>query len=213
MRESMLLAKLAQGDLHSRDTCYHKSCFNSFTNKYRSFAKKESPQRNQRNKESIAYAKLVMYIEENFSNRQETALYSKLSHLAIYYVDLLKQQNADIPERVNTTRFKECLIDLSPSLCANQKGRDVYLAYKDDLGSALHFANEDTVGSQAMHLAKTAKLIRQEMFEIKQHFDSSFSPNSQKQSVPDSLLCLVNMLLGGTIIDDDEDKSEKCSIL
>ena len=52
--------------------------------------------------------------------------------------------------------------------------------------------------SGAIYLKLTAKLIRQELFMVNSgDFNGSFDENSQKDSVPQTLISLVGMLLEG----------------
>lgn len=80
MRDTKILAKLADGDMIARKALYHKSCMNSITNQYRSFINKESNQNSQQNLESIVLAETMIYIEESLQNNSaEVAPFTKLS--------------------------------------------------------------------------------------------------------------------------------------
>ena len=59
-----------------------------------------------------------------------------------------------------------------------------------------------------MLFAKTARIVRREMLVKKQHFDGTFEPECQCNSVPDTLLALVNMILDGTNIIDQTDNEK-----
>ena len=128
-------------------------------------------------------------------------LYFKLADLAKLYHNRLKQLGVSIPKRIfffiNTTRLKERLLDQMPNLKAHTKGRDVVLAFDDDIADALIIASQFKKDSDIMHLAKTAQIVRKEMLEKKQAFDGSFPPDALTESVPDSLLALMNMIVEG----------------
>ena len=42
MGDTKVLAKLSEGDIMAREACYHKSCMDSFANRYRSFVNNEA---------------------------------------------------------------------------------------------------------------------------------------------------------------------------
>ncbi len=68
-----------------------------------------------------------------------------------------------------------------------------------DVGDAIKTACDHD--SNAMLLARAAQLVRREMLTKKFHFDGSFKPECQQQSVPKSLFSLVNMILRGPNIE------------
>lgn len=55
--------------------------------------------------------------------------------------------------------------------------------------------------SDAMQFARAAQVVRKEMFDRKFHFDGSFKPGCQQDSVPQSLLVLLNMIMKGPNIE------------
>ena len=111
--------------------------------------------------------------------------------------------------RVNTSRLKERLVFQIPDLQAYKRGRDVYLAFSADVGFALHKAHKEDCDEEAMHLAKTAAIVRKDMLVNKYSFLGSFEPNCQAKSVPASLLSLVQMILYGPNIDEQACSSGK----
>ena len=46
----------------------------------------------------------------------------------------------------------------------------MYIVYKDDLDIALQFAKENAADTTAIHLVKAAKIVRKDIFEMKQTF-------------------------------------------
>ena len=79
---------------------------------------------------------------------------------------------------------------------AQKKGQDVLLAFEDDIGPALFDSDSD-----AIHLARGAKIVRDHMFEEAKPF-TGFTEGCQKESVSPLLLALVNMILEGPTITD-----------
>ena len=77
---------------------------------------------------------------------------------------------------------------------AHKKGRDVMLAFKEDIGLALSKACDHDADADAIHLAMAANIVRREMFQKRNNFSGSFGPKCQEESVPISLLALVAMI-------------------
>ena len=66
-----------------------------------------------------------------------------------------------------------------------------------DAASALSKACEYDADSDAIHLAKAANIVRRDMFKMKNLFQGSFEKECQEESLPDSLIALVAMVLNG----------------
>ena len=107
--------------------------------------------------ESIALAELVAYIEETRAENIDDFAFFKLADLAKLYKTRLEQLGVYVPERFNSTRLKERILQQCPALHDSKKGRDVILAFEDDIGTAIHYANENSRDSQATYLAKDNK--------------------------------------------------------
>ena len=91
---------------------------------------------------------------------------------------------AYVPERVNSTRLKRRLLSQLPDLRKYNEGREVKLAFSSDISAALQFAQEYDYDAEVIHLAKAATFVRKEI-------------DCHHQAVPKSLLALVNMILEG----------------
>ena len=78
MDDTKVLAKLSEGDMMTREACYHKSCMDRFANRYRSFVSKEAKanRKSQQNHESIALAETMIYIEETLQKTIQRLLLS-----------------------------------------------------------------------------------------------------------------------------------------
>ena len=61
---------------------------------------------------------------------------------------------------------------------AHKKGRDVMLAFKEDIGLALSKACDHDADADAIHLAMAANIVRREMFQKRNNFSGSFGPVS-----------------------------------
>ena len=74
-----------------------------------------------------------------------------------------------------------------PDLGAHQQGRYVMLSFNDDIGDALKKVCHHDSDNDAMNLARTAKVIRKEMFHQVCLFNGTL-----QNAVPQTLLALVN---------------------
>ena len=90
-------------------------------------------------------------------------------------------------------REKNPAIVLMPDLQAYKQGRDVYLAFSASVGFAMHRTHEDDCDEEAMHLAKTAAIVREDKLANRSSLLGSFEPSYQAASVPASLLSLCFM--------------------
>jgi len=208
-----LLAKLATGDMHAMDAYYHKSCLTSLHNRLRSLQDSTtSSTANGESKipaESIALAELVAYILE--SSETSTAVQFKLSDLAKLYSSRLEELGVSITSRVNASRLKDRILAQLPKLHAYNDGKEVKLAFPGDIGTAMEFVHSTSYDAAAMHLAKAAQLVREDMIKKEQNFNGTFLSDCQKAAVPDSLLSQVSMILEGQNIGRNHTQDESAS--
>ena len=201
LKDEKLLAKLSSGDLIAQEAEYHTQCQSML---YRNAAYAQREERDVEEMphclEGIALAELISYIEESRSANTELLSF-KLADLARMYKNCLQQLGQETPARVNTTRLKERILLHVPDLDCYNKGRDVYLGFSHDVGTVLQRAYKEDCDDEALHLAKTAAIIRKDMITSKYKSTGSFESNCQENSVPASLLSLVNMVLNGPNIE------------
>ncbi|KAH3857789.1 hypothetical protein DPMN_100404 [Dreissena polymorpha] len=89
---------------------------------------------------------------------------------------------------VNSSRLKDKLLAEIPELEAHRKGRDVLLAFKQDVGEALSQA----IGySNALIVTKAAKILRKQIIEHTRAFYGSFHEDCIEDSLPSILIPLV----------------------
>lgn len=112
----------------------------------------------------------------------------------------MEQLGADTEARVHTTRLKERLLSHIPELEAYKQGRDIFLGFKEDLALAVNKVFRDDCDDEAIHLTRSERIIRRDMLQLKSTFNGSFEPNCQIESIPTTLLSLVNMILYGPSI-------------
>ena len=120
----------------------------------------------------------------------------KLKDVVSLYKNRLQHQGITMDNRIHSTRLKIRLLSALPDLTAHAQGREILLTSKEDVGLALIKVCDGN--SDAAHLMWAAQLIRKELFNIKiMQFDDFFSREGQRDSVPSSLLPLVNMVQNG----------------
>jgi hypothetical protein len=106
----------------------------------------------------------------------------------------MEQLGIKLDTRVNTIRLKERLLAQIPDLQAQTQGRNVLLAFSDNIGAALAKACEWDNDSDAVHLGHAAQIVHCHMFVEQKPF-TGFQEGCQRESVPNLLLALVNMIL------------------
>ncbi|XP_006819496.1 uncharacterized protein LOC100378327 [Saccoglossus kowalevskii] len=76
------------------------------------------------------------------------------------------------------------------------------MAYEDDVGTLLRQGYQTDPDGQSVNMTQIADSIRRDILTQKVTFSGSFDENSQVESVPQSLLSLVSMLINGSNITD-----------
>ncbi|CAB3987995.1 Hypothetical predicted protein [Paramuricea clavata] len=198
LQEESLLAKLSAGDMVALEAKYHKSCLTSICNRARSRRSRElrANEKDSNVVHGIVLAELVSYIEDT---REETNSLSvfKLSDLSKMYESRLEQLGIESTSEIHSTRLKNRIIARIPSIHAYQEGREILLAFDSDIGTALKRSQRDDSDDKASCLAKAANIVRKDMLEKKTSFTGTFEKNCQKDSIPQCLYSLVNMILHG----------------
>ena len=211
LQDEKLLAKLSAGDLVAQEAKYHAVCLASLYQKGK--LKSSCYSHKDDTSQSIALAELIEYIED-YKLKSNTAPIFKLCDLTRLYATRLEQMGVSPSGRLHSTRLKERLLKRIPGLKAYTEGRDVLLAFDKDIGIALKKAEVDDSDNEASHLIKVAKMVRRDMFQLKNTFEGSFSTECQDDSVPDSLVTLVAMVLEGpSILDQNEAKATSQQVL
>ena len=117
--------------------------------------------------ESIALARVLMYMERSFQYREnkEVAPFVMLSTVRKYHCHCLGHLNAK-SVTANASRLKESILHLNQNLEATTFKNEVYISYKDDLAAALHYSREHSIESEAAHL----NILRSDMLKQKTEF-------------------------------------------
>ena len=106
---------------------------------------------------------------------------------------------------IHTTRLKDRILANIPDIQAHKHGRDVLLAFNEDIGTVLNNAYGRDFDDEGMILSQAARIVRRSMSETKYSFNGTFGKDCQSQSVPGLLLSLVKMILSGSSIKKDSD--------
>ena len=194
------LAKLSGGDVIAQELKYHPSCLTGLYNRERAYLTKvENEKKSQRSLETevypLAFSELVTYMAETKASSEGPSIF-RLADMHSLYKQRLQQLGVESPD-VNSTRLKDKLLAELPELEAHKKGRDVLLAFQEDVGSALSHASEY---SEAIVLAKAAKILRRQMIDHKSTFDGTFHEGCVEEAIPSTLLQFVGMIEHGADI-------------
>jgi hypothetical protein len=192
LEDTTRLTKLAPRDMIAIEAKYHRKCLVKLYNRARAADTTSDCKNPDAHLHGIAFAELVTYMED-IRMEESVAPVFKLADLANMYKGRLKQLGASVG--VHNTRLKIRLLSVFPDLKAHSRGNNVLLIFNDDIVGALKKACDHD--SDAMHLARAAQVVRRSMFERSFAFDGSFKEGSQQDSVPQSLLSLINMIQDG----------------
>ena len=137
LEDTELLAKLSTGDMVALEAKYYSKCLVGLYNRAR-MIKSEGGNIDETNEIStIAFAELVMYTEEVRQADEAGAPVFKLSDLGQPYSSRIEQLCVTLDARVHTTRHKHCLLTQFHDMRAQKNGRDIFLAFEEDVGAAL----------------------------------------------------------------------------
>ena len=210
LQDRILLAKLAGGDMVAIDALYHVKCLLSFYRRHADAVKHRSMEDHKTEcLNGIAFAGLVAHIED-FRDDSDVAPVFQLSDLGKLYMSRLEDLGVKTEGRLHTTRLKARLLSYFPDMSAHSHGREVLLMFDEDIGLAIQKAYDGDFDSEAMYLARAAKIIRRDLFKghNTNSFNGTFTAEKQNECIPASLLELINMILHGPAIrpnDEDED--------
>ena len=174
LNDGKLLAKLSGRDVIAQELKYHSACLVALYNEEQDYLRVQDQERAQENwKEAypIAFSEPVTHI----SGKKSCQWWYRSTHfqadLTTLYKQRLEQLGVESPQ-VHATRLKDQRLCHIPELQAHHQGRDVMLAFEKDVGSILAQASKY---GEAIHLAKAAGMIRQDMLNLESHFSSMFN--------------------------------------
>ena len=152
-QDTILLAKLAVGDMIAIEAKYHKSCSTALYNKARVVAGSTSGMINITTLTVLLLLSLVAYMEDCHNEKDIVPVF-KLIDLAQLYKTRLKQLGDEVDGCVHTSRLKLGLLAVLPNLKATSQGKNFMLSSDDDIGGVLQkFCDHDYYSdSNAIHL-------------------------------------------------------------
>lgn len=95
------------------------------------------------------------------------------------YSSCLAQLRVEVSGRVHSTYLKEKLLANVPGLQANKKGRDIFLAFNDEVATALQQACKHDFDNEAMTLLKVTRIIQRDILDTKSKFNGTFNNSCQ----------------------------------
>lgn len=199
LNDVRLMARLSGGDIIAQELKYHRSCLTALYNRERAHFASQSSQEALSTREQeahpIVFSELLVYIVESRIGADGPMVF-RLADLVSLYNQRLIQLGIEAPN-VNSTRLKDKLLEEIPGLEAHKKGRDILLAFKEDVGEALSQVMDY---SEALIVVKAAKILRKHMVEHKMPFKGSFHDNCIEDSLPSLLVQFVCMIEHGADI-------------
>ena len=136
---------------------------------------------------------LFTYVENCI---EDNIFYFKISSLYQMYEKRINYLGVE--KEVNRSRFKESLLEYFPQAQEQSDGKNKLLVFEQGMQQMLKQATACDYESEALLLAKAAKIIQKQIVTHKGfHFDGKFPSGCQQMSVPSTLKTLVSMLLYG----------------
>ena len=140
LNDGRFLAILSAGDVVAQELKYHTACLAALYNKEKAHLSRTASSKEQNSSPDVyplAFSELITYMTEAKLNSEGHTVFI-LAEMASLYKQWLQQLGVQVPE-VNSTRLKDKLLKELPGaeLEAHKKGRDVLLAFQDDVGFAL----------------------------------------------------------------------------
>ncbi len=198
LEDALLLGKLSAGDMIAIDAMYHAKCLTALYNKANRKWLGDEFDNTEKQLHGIALAELVAFIEETYLDSENEIPLFKLADLVKMYSSRLQQLGVTINGRVHSTELKNRILASIDDLSSYRKGRDVFLVFNSDIGSALVNACDIDYDDEAAILAKAATIVRRDMLSNKkQEFDGKFDEYCQQEYPPQSLKTLIAMTLDG----------------
>ena len=88
------------------------------------------------------------------------ASFIEIIRLKKLYTEKLKRLGVEVSGRISSTRLKEILL-------ADMNRKDIALSYKNDIGTVINCVCESSFDSDAVVLARAAKIVHREILIMK----------------------------------------------
>ena len=128
-------SKMSACDMIALEAKYHWNCLTTLYNKARQATKKQKKEENYSHLHSIAFAKLVAYMED--VRDEESVSVFMLTDMVSLYKKRLLQLGVTVGNRIHSSRLKVRLLSALPDLTAHVQGREILLTFKEDIEMAL----------------------------------------------------------------------------
>ena len=185
---------------------YHATCSVSLYNRATAQKPQVSGDDHDSKCHGIAFAELIAYIEEKKILWWE-CLYFQTSWPFKNVCEAIRTiWRFFLPSRLCSTTLKDRILGQFPDMTESKLGREVLLAFNNDIGVALKRAYENNYDDEGICLSKAASIVRRDMFRLKSHFTGSFHEQCQSESVPGTLLTLIRMIMQGPDIESQSSK-------
>ena len=171
---------------------YHRQCLSSYYNQERGL-NKATEKSSEGILTGVALAELISRMEDQRVEGNKVVF--KLSDLVFMYVNRLNELGVDQVGRVHSTQLKNIILAASSDFEAKNIGRGVYLTFKEEIGQILQNVYLEDDDEEGKYLAKAAKVVRRDMFEMTSNFDGTFSSGCQINVVPKTLVILMDVIM------------------
>ena len=201
VKDTRLLAKLsgAENDLIASEAKYHLKCLVSLYNRQRAMKNEQNGRFKNTVCEGIALAHVVRFIVDTMANTLDSHPVLKMPDLKKMYMsklhELLCSDDTCKCTYVHDTRLRERILCHIPDLYAQKVGKSYVLLSNSEVGNAVRRICESDCDDDALVLSKAAAIVRKEMLSHTHYFQGSFHKRCQEESIPPSLLALVEMIL------------------
>ena len=182
----------------AQDAQYHRNCLTSLYKKA-STAKLEGHYTDkERQLHGIAFSEIISYIEEAYNSSETAIPLFKLSDLIKMYTESLKALGLELKERIHSTRFKQRILFQFDDLKEYREGKQIILAFVQNVGDALKSAASIDYDDEGYILAEAARIIRRDMINFEQQeFHGHYEDKCQEKSTPKSLQALMSLIVSG----------------
>ena len=196
LQDQKLLAKISSGDLIALEAKYHPACLVLLYRKAENASCEDKREDETSQSHGIAFAQIVEYL--NDCRIKDSCSVFRLADILKLYREQLEALGVEVVTRLHSTRLKNRLLAHFPDLEAHNTAKDVLLVFQEKVGLALNKVYKDSYDDEGLCLLKAAKIIRRDIFNSSAGvFSGSFTENCQNESVPQSLLTLVSMIMEG----------------
>ena len=150
---------LEAGTLMKQGAKYHLNCLADL---YRKADKAEYGSRSDhdRQMESTALSSVIIFIKEKCSIPGDQKCVFKLSDLRKLYSNRLAELGATSDVHIHSTRLKNRILDVFPTIRCYPDGKEVLLAFDADIGEVLGDKIQMGYDAEGVILAEAAKIIR-----------------------------------------------------